>query len=223
MNEALKIGPTYAAAPGLAALGHWHPYQRTGLDAVERGEILRRARVVISSQTDDANALALAAFMSASLDHEPEMAVRAAEKAIALSPNCPHAHTNRAATHMVLGNFDTAIESANYAIRLNPSDPMRYGPEGVLAICYLNLGRNCDAVDAAQRAISSNPAFIHAYAVLAAASLRLGRRADAKNAVRRALTVEPKFQASAYKFAPVGPPDRMEMLMQDLREVGLPE
>lgn len=223
MNEALKIDPTYAAAPGLAALGHWHHYQRTGLDAVARDEVLRHARVVISSPADDANALAFAAFMSASLDNEPEAAVRAAEKAIALSPNCPRAHTNRAATHMVLGNYGTAINSANQAIQLNPFDPMRYGPEGVLAICHLNLGHNCDAVDAAQRAISSNPAFIHAYAVLAAASLRLGRRAAAKNAVRCALTVEPKFRAAAYKFAPVGPPDRMEMLMQDLREAGLPE
>ena len=223
LSEALKIDPTYAAAHGLAALCRWHRYQRAGLDPIEKDEALRHARAVISSQTDDANALAFAAFMSASLDNEHDVAVGAAEKAIALSPNSARAHTNRAATHMVLGNYDTAIESANYAILLSPLDPMRYGPEGVLAISHLNLGHNGEAVEAAQRAIQSNPAFIHAYAVLAAAYLRLGRLVDAQNVVRRALAVEPKFRADAYKSAPIGPPDRMEMLMQDLRKAGLPE
>jgi hypothetical protein len=103
LNAALKIDPTYAAARGLAALCYWHRYQRAGLNASDRAEALHHARAVISSKTDDSNALAFAAFMSASLDKEPEVAVGAAEKAIALCPNSARAHTNRAATHMVLG------------------------------------------------------------------------------------------------------------------------
>jgi len=223
LNKALKIDPTYAAAHGLAALCHWHRYQRAGLDPTERAEALRHARAVVSSKTDDANALAFAAFMSASLDNEHEVALGAAEKAIVISPNSARAHTNRAATHMVLGNYDKAIESAKYAVRLSPLDPMRYGPEGVLAGSYLYLEHYNEAMEAALRAIQSNPGFIHAYAWLASACLRLGRLADARDAIRRALLVEPKFRADAYKSAPVGPPDRMDLLIQDLRDAGLPE
>jgi len=223
LNKALKIDPTYAAAHGLAALCHWHRYQRAGLDPTERAEALRHARAVVSSKTDDANALAFAAFMSASLDNEYEVAVGAAEKAIAISPNSARAHTNRAATHMVLGNYNKAVESANYAVRLSPLDPMRYGPEGVLAGSYLYLGHFSEAIEAALRSIQSNPGFIHAYAWLASAYLRVGRHADARDVIRRALVVEPKFRAGAYKSAPVGPQDRMDLLMQDLREAGLPE
>jgi tetratricopeptide (TPR) repeat protein len=100
---------------------------------------------------------------------------------------------------------------------------MRYGPEGVLAISHLNLGHYTEAIEAAQRAIQSNPGFIHAYAVLASACQCVGRWEDAKEAVRRALALEPKFRASAYKSAPIGPADRMEALMKDLREAGLPD
>jgi TolB-like protein/Tfp pilus assembly protein PilF len=223
LGKALEIDPDYTAAHGLAALCHWHRYQRGGLEPGERRKAVGHARAVLSSTTDDANALAFAAFISASLDNEHEVALGAAEKAILLSPNSARAHTNRAATHMVIGNYDSAIESALYAIRLNPLDPMRYGPEGVLAISYFNLGRYDAATDAARRAIQSNPGFIHGYAVLAAGCLRLGRREQAQDTIRHALNVEPKFRASAYKSAPVGPPDRMESFMEALRECGLPE
>jgi len=223
LNEALKIDPTYPAAHGLAALCHWHRYQRGGLDPIERSEALRHARAVLACNTDDANALAFAAFMSASLDNEHEVAVGAAERAIALCPNSARAHTNRAATHMVLGNYDRAIESAEYAVRLSPLDPMRYGPEGVLAISHLALDHYNEAVEAARRSIQSNPGFIHAYAILAAGSVHLGRLGDAQDAIRRALVMEPKFRANAYKSAPLGPPDRMETLIRDLRDAGLPE
>jgi tetratricopeptide (TPR) repeat protein len=100
---------------------------------------------------------------------------------------------------------------------------MRYGPEGVLAGSYLYVEHYREAKEAALRAIQSNPGFIHAYAWLASACLRLGRLADSRDAIRRALVVEPKFRAGAYKSAPVGPPDRMDLLIQDLRDAGLPE
>jgi tetratricopeptide (TPR) repeat protein len=100
---------------------------------------------------------------------------------------------------------------------------MRYGPESTLSIGYYHTGRFTDAVEAAVRSIQSNSKFVHAYATLAASYVQLDRLNEAKTAVSRLLEIEPSFRATAFKAAPVGPPDKMDSLISDLISAGLPE
>ncbi|NKB49876.1 MAG: tetratricopeptide repeat protein [Alphaproteobacteria bacterium] len=223
LNEAIRLEPDYASAHGLAAATCWHKYSRGGFDPEVKQDAIGHCRAVIESKTDDANALAFTGFIYASLGSDKETALAAVDKAITLNPNGARTHTNRAAAHMIFGNYDTAIESAERAIRLNPLDPMRFGPEGTLCIIHYCTDNYTEAVEAAERSLQSNSKFAPAHAILAAIYVRLGRLAEAEEVAQSLLKYEPQFRAGAYELAPLGLPERMEALTSDLITAGLPE
>jgi hypothetical protein len=76
LEDALKLDPNYAAAH--ARLAHCHEilFLHLGFDDAERAAGLPHARFVISSATDDATALAIAAFQISLLSKDHEGALR---------------------------------------------------------------------------------------------------------------------------------------------------
>jgi len=79
---------TYAAAH--ARLAHCHEifFSHLGFDEAERAAGLRHARFVMASATDDATALAIAAFQISLLSKDHEGASGAIERALSLNPSC---------------------------------------------------------------------------------------------------------------------------------------
>ena len=65
LEEALRLDPNYAAAHALIAWCHEICFVRGGLDEADKVAGLRHARTAIASGTDDATALAVAAFVIA--------------------------------------------------------------------------------------------------------------------------------------------------------------
>jgi TolB-like protein/Tfp pilus assembly protein PilF len=223
LDKALHIDPDYASAHGIATVCCLHLFMRGGMDPAVREKAIRHCRAVIDSKTDDANALAFAGFIYATFTSDEEGAFGAAERAIALNPNGARSLTNSGMAYAIFGDCEKGIEFASRAIRLNPLDPMRYGPESVLSICYYNSARFAEAIDAAVRSLQSNSKFVHALAVLAASYVQLDRMKEAETAANRLLEIAPDFRASAFRVAPVGPPDKMDSLVSDLISAGLPE
>jgi TolB-like protein/Tfp pilus assembly protein PilF len=223
LDEALHIDPDYASAQGIATVCCLHLFMRGGMDPAVREKAIRHCRAVIDSKTDDANALAFAAFIYATFTSDKDGALGAAEKAIALNPNGARTLTNSGMVHVIFGDYEKAIEFASRAIRLNPVDPMRYGPECLLSFGYYHTGRFAEAVEAAVRSVQSNSKFVHALAMLAASFVQLDRTNEAETAIRRLLEIAPNFRASVFRVAPVGPPDNMDSLVADLISAGLPE
>ena len=62
LEDALKLDPNYAAAHGLLAWCHEIFFMRAGLDEADKTAGIDHARAVMASGTDDATALAQAAF-----------------------------------------------------------------------------------------------------------------------------------------------------------------
>jgi hypothetical protein len=58
------------------------------LDEADKTAALRHARIVTASDTDDATALAVAAFVTNMLSKEQGAALTAIERALALNPAC---------------------------------------------------------------------------------------------------------------------------------------
>ena len=70
LEDALKLSPDYAAAHAFLAWCHEICFMRGGYDEHEKIAGLRHARIAIASGTDDATALAIAAFVVAWLNRE---------------------------------------------------------------------------------------------------------------------------------------------------------
>jgi len=87
LEDALKLSPDYAAAHAFLAWCHEICFMRGGYDEPEKLAALRHARIAIASGTDDATALAIAAFVVAWLNREHKLALSAIERALSFHPS----------------------------------------------------------------------------------------------------------------------------------------
>jgi len=94
---------------------------RGGLDEGDKLAGLRHARTVLASGTDDATALAVAAFVIAYLGRDHKAALSAIERALSLNPSSATALYFGAVIHASSGNSAAATACANRALRLSPS------------------------------------------------------------------------------------------------------
>ena len=88
LEDALKLDPDYAAAHALLAWCHEIFFVRAGLDETDRTAGIEHARAAIASGTDDATALAFAAFVITILSKDHEAALSAIERALSLNASC---------------------------------------------------------------------------------------------------------------------------------------
>jgi adenylate cyclase len=224
IEAALKIDPAYAAAHALAAYCYHVQYTRGGFDPERLASAVRHARATLMIGTDDAMALANAAFVLAFEERDFDTGLGALERALAINPNSALALGRAAQLNMFVGNYNKAIEQANQAIRLNPLDPLRYIPESALAFAYFLTERFSQAAEAALQAIQFAPAFHVPHLLLAASYVRLGRLQDARLEVQRARELQPGLTISAFtRRGGLSRPTQGEQLEAALREAGLPE
>jgi TolB-like protein/Tfp pilus assembly protein PilF len=222
IEAALKIDPDYAAAHALAAYCHHVQYTRGGFDPERLASAVRHARATLMLGTDDAMALANAAFVLA-FDRDFDTGLRALDKALAINPNSALALGRAAQVNMFVGNYNKAIEQANQSIRLSPFDPLRYIPESALAFAYFLTERFSQAAEAALQAIQFARAFHIPHVLLAASYVRLGRLEDARLEAQRARELAPGFTISAFTCSGFSSPTRGEQFEAALREAGLPD
>jgi adenylate cyclase len=220
VEAALKIDPAYVAAHALAAYCHHVQYTRGGRDPERLASAVRHARATLMIGTDDATALATAAFVLAYEERDFDTGLRALERALAINPNSTLALGRAAQVNMIIGNYNKAIEQANQSIRLSPFDALRYIPETVLAFAYFLTERFAQAVEAALQAIQFAPAFHIPHVLLAASYVRLGRLEDARLEVQRARELQPGFTISVFTSAGLSHPTQRKQFEAALREAG---
>ena len=88
LEDALRLDPNYAAAHALLAWCHEIFFARGGFDEADKTAGLRHARAAIASGTDDATALAIAAFVITMLSKDHATALSAVERALSLNASC---------------------------------------------------------------------------------------------------------------------------------------
>ena len=87
LEDALKLDPKYAAAHAFIAWCHEICFHRGGFNEADNIAGLRHARTAIASGTDDATALAVAAFVISNLSKDHKAALSAIERALSLNPS----------------------------------------------------------------------------------------------------------------------------------------
>jgi adenylate cyclase len=222
LEGALKLDPNYAAAH--ARLAHCHEifFSQLGFDDAERDAGLRHARFVTASATDDATALAIAAFQISLLSKDHEGAANAIERALSLNPSCAAALYFGALIYAFSGKLAAATVHANRALRLSPFDPLAFQAHTALGFVSFLEGRYDEAASHHARAVHASPRFGVLYFNQAMALALAGRLEEARPIVRQALALQPDFRTRVYAESGMTP-EFLAKIAEGARALGLPE
>jgi TolB-like protein/class 3 adenylate cyclase len=221
--QALDREPDYPTAQAHAAWCYEQRFFRGGHRAKDKAEAVRHARAVMASATDDALALAIAAFVVAMLTHDYESAIGTVDRALLLNGNSALTLGFSAMTEANAGRYEAAIEHGLRAIHLSPLDTMNYHPYLGMGFAYLFSGRNEEAVVASNHAIQANPSFMVSHALLVASYAQLGHLDAAKVAAQRLLEAAPSFTVTMMEQMEFTAPERVAQFGAALRKAGLPD
>jgi len=222
LREALKLEPHYGLAHALLSWCFHVRFNRGGAREADRANAIRHAHEAIMHGSDDATALAIAAFVIALDEHDASTALKFFDRALTLSNSNIFALTGSAVMLAWMGNGEKAIERAKQSLRFSPFDPLNFRAHSSMSIAHFYAGRYAEAADEARTAVGSNPAFSIPRAVLAASLLRLGRMEEAKLAARLVLDCEPSFKSQKLSHLALEPAVLIA-LSDAWRELGLPE
>jgi len=95
---------------------------------------------------------------------QPEQALAAAERAIALEPSNADGYAVQGAILRRVGRPEEALRSVEKAMRLNPRYPASY--LGTLALAYSMTGRYAEAISVLKTQLLRDPQSVPSYAFL---------------------------------------------------------
>jgi len=223
LENALKLDPDYAAAHAFLAWSHEICFMRGGYDEAEKIAALRHARSTIASGTDDATALAVAAFVVAWLNREHKAALSAIERALSFNPSSATALYWGALIHAASGNLAPATAYANRALRLSPFDPVAFCAHSALGHVAILERRYDEAASHFANAVQANSRLSTLFFLHAAALALAGHVEEARPIAKQGLELEPSVRiGELFDYALF---DRVLMgkLMEGARLLGLPE
>jgi adenylate cyclase len=187
----------------------------------EREEAVRLARLVLSADDSDPEALAIAAVTLAFMVGDCESSVELADRAVVLNPNSYWAWASRGWVYRVAGLPEEAIQSFERSFRMSPVDPLLHRSFVGMGMALVELRRFDEAIGAGKKAQRQNPDYSGAYRCLASAFAHLGRDAEAREAAALVLQHDPGFTISSWIAR--GGQTNAKLLIEGLRKAGLPE
>ncbi|TIU00412.1 MAG: adenylate/guanylate cyclase domain-containing protein [Mesorhizobium sp.] len=223
LGQALKLDPEYAAAHAYAAWVFEQRFLRGGFRPDDRGAAQRHAHLALTLGVDDAQALAIGAFVLGNITHDYDAAVMTLDRALKVNPNSALALGFSSLVHMFSERYERASDDAARALRLSPFDPLNYHPYLALAWTCFFTGRLTEAATYAALALEANPGFSVLHAAVAAVQAELGRADAARAAATRLLEVAPEWTISGFVRMELMRPELMDKLASALRKTGLPE
>ncbi len=217
VDQALRLNPNYAEVHGIGAWCYFAKSLWEGsLPAPHREAMLRHARAVQQSNTEDASTLAHAAIALALATKEYRTALSMIDRAISLNPSSAHAFGHGSVINTWAGYYDRSIELSDTALRLSPYDPLGVMPLAGQAGARLMKGDYDGAVSYAERALQVYTTHTPSFLILIASLVRLGQLSEAKQQVLRLLEASPSYHIIAK--APV-----LEHFVAELLTAGLSE
>lgn len=223
LQKALELEPAYPVAHAMLAWCFHVRFSRGGLHEDDRRASIHHARAAVSEASDDALALAIAAFVIWFDQHDLATAFDLFDRALALSNSNVVALCTSAVALAWTGRSEVAIERAERALKLSPFDSLNYLSYVALAGANFRLKRYDLAHGWARRAVEANPAFSVPYAYLTAALVRLGRDKEARATARMMLELDPSFTIGRYRVVVGVNPELFADFAEAWRQAGVPE
>jgi TolB-like protein len=224
LEDALKLDPDYAAAHALLAWCHEICFMRGGFSEADKMAGLRHARIAIGSGTDDATALAVAAFVIAWLSEDQRTALSVIERALSLNPSSTMAlYWGSLINAFHTGDFASATTYANRALRLSPFDQVAFCAHAALANVAAHEERYDEAALCFAKAVQNNPRFSFLYFLQAIVLALAGRVEEARPIVEQGLELEPGVRIREILERAIHYRPLTEKFLQGAHLLGLPE
>ncbi len=130
------------------------------------------------------------------LRKEPDKAIAALERAIAINPNGGDAYAILGHFFTQTGKPEKGITLIEKAIRLNPISPARY--LFYLALAYANLGQYEDAIELYKTVLKRSPNDLFAHIGLTTAYISSDREEEARHQAQELLKLDPTFSVDKW-------------------------
>ena len=178
------------SAPSDLSLDRAQRAPRDMLDYLNSGQYLdaqKYASLIIQQDPDHQLAWKVLG-VALGLEGKSNEALKANQKAAALSPHDPDIQNNLGNTFRDLGRLDEAVESYSQAIVLNSTDAQFFSN---LGLTLQEIGRINESVDYLMKAIDIDPNYGKAFSTLSASFKLLGKFEEAEKSLRKAMSLEP--------------------------------
>jgi TolB-like protein/class 3 adenylate cyclase len=226
LRKAIDLDPAYAPALAYAAwcleqrlVRGWPP---VGDDDRERAIAL--ARRAVAAGSEDAMALVAAGFVLVMVARDYDTGLDAVRRALKLNPGSGFVALLASAAFCFGSNAEEALMQAERAMALSPLDPGFFMFLSIAGFAHLFSGRPDQAMDLEKRSIALYPDWDTAYWALVAAYVQLDRLADARVALAKLRSLSPGLTVSgARQRLPIRNPASLDMVLDGMRQAGLPE
>jgi adenylate cyclase len=225
-RETMRLDPHFMPAAAYAA---WCYEQRVGRQwtpdpDADAEEAVRLARLALSSDIDDENAIAIAGFTLIRLGRDHDRGIMALQRATEMNPNNAFVAMNAGWGQVFAGDLDIALATLERARELSPSDPTAFYVLTGLGMAHALQGRYEEAVALASASVALYEDWDATYGVLVAANALLGRLEAAQAGLAKFLQLLPGLTASEYgRLARFRDEARLELIQKGLRLAGLPD
>jgi TolB-like protein len=221
LERALELEPDYASAHALAAWCHEWRFTRGGFDPTNRSASLSHAEAAIAGAGDDANALAIAGFVTGLIGDERDAGLEAMRQATSLNGASATVFYLASHAHAIVGDAQRATTFADRAFRLSPFDPLAFEANVALGDLAMSEARHEDAAACFARAVRINPNYSTGHYFRAIALALAGRQDRAELAAREGHKREPEFSTRIMYEVGLAPAI-IERFLDGARLLGLP-
>lgn len=226
LHRSIELDPSYAPALAHAAWCRvqritraWEPY---GEDDVESAvELARRA---LATGSDDATSVVLGGFVLVMLGADYSAGLSALRRALEMNPGSGFINAI-AGSGMVFGDEgEKGLELLEKAMALGPLDPNYFVYLTVAATAHLFAGRPEKAAELTEKSAALNDDWDSTFWVMVTAYVQLDRMAEAQTMLSKLLKASPCATLASYEDRlPVRNPKSRQLIIQSLRQAGLPE
>jgi adenylate cyclase len=224
LDRALALDPKYTAAVILAENCWVHRFGQAWSPVPEAiAESTRLARPAFQLDPDNADALAVLARRTSTINQDYEEATALAARAVEINPNSAFAWRHGGYSFVFAGRSEEALTYFNRALRLDPRDPRAHDCLIGIALALIQLERDADAIATARKAIQLYPNYAAAWRMLTAGLTLTGRLDEAREALRRVLELDPNCTLKTL-YLRFGHSETARARFYDgLRQAGMPE
>ena len=224
LRQALQLDPDYSFAKALLALTACMAWSNRWMTSKEVREYAQFAQDAITNHRNDPLTLVYAGHAIIVIGGKQELAMRAAEMALAINPDLHSVQSIAGWIYTYNAKAQTALVHFDKAEHLNPMAPeIGYTLSGK-AYAFLHLQRYPEALTVARRSLLEFPDFIPTKVALMHSLVRNGEHTEAlllKNELSQKIT---KLTISRYKAtSQFIQPDFVQRCVEDLQVLGFPE
>ena len=223
LERALAEEQHFAAALAYAAWGLEQRLSRAwpNVDDSHQPRAVAYARKALAVGSDDANIVAIAGFVLATIGCDPQGGLSTLRRATALNPQSALVCNFAGTANLFAGDLEEARRRLKIAKRLSPSDPSGFLLTTALGCSHLLSGDPKTALTLCAQSAAMNPNWDFTWWILAAAAGELGDDAKAREALANLSRLRPEAPIAFPAFRVFVDPARRELILQGLTKSGL--